>query len=40
MEEPAVPVGPFHHRRDAETMGQTFSRYFTIFSHLCIFPHN
>src|SRR5262249_8459855 len=23
MEEPAMPVGPFHHRSDTETMGST-----------------
>jgi hypothetical protein len=34
MEEPAMPVGPFHHRSDTETMGATLRRYFRYFSHL------
>jgi hypothetical protein len=34
MEEPAVPVCPFHHRSDTESVGQTLRRYFRPFSHL------
>jgi hypothetical protein len=37
MEEPAVPVRPFHHRRDTKSAGPTFWLYFRIFSHLTNF---
>jgi hypothetical protein len=37
MEEPAVPVGPFHHRGDGETPRPTGWRFFLYFRHLITF---
>jgi hypothetical protein len=32
VEEPAVPVSPFHHRSDAEAPGQRFRHFSSIQS--------
>jgi hypothetical protein len=33
MEEPAMPVSPFHHWRDRKSVGPTFKRFLCIISH-------
>ena len=37
MEEPAVPVGPFHHRSDTESVGPIFIFGFRIIGHYSFF---
>ena len=36
MEEPAMPVGPVHHRSDTKSAGQTSRGFFTVFSDACM----
>src|SRR5262245_62725241 len=40
VEIPAVTVGPFHHRSDTESMGQTLRRFVRFSSHLLSFIHS
>jgi hypothetical protein len=37
MEEPAMPIGPIHHRGDTESAGPTLRCYFYFFNHLLNF---
>ena len=33
MEEPAMPIGPFHHRSDRKSAGPTLRGFFYFFNH-------
>jgi hypothetical protein len=37
VEEPAMPVGPFHHRGDRKSAGPTLLDFFGICSHFANF---
>jgi hypothetical protein len=36
MEEPAVPVGPFHHRGDTKPAGPTESLFMRLIKHFLV----
>jgi hypothetical protein len=40
MKIPTVPVGPFHHRRDAEATRQRFRQLVLFISHFGSLAHN
>jgi hypothetical protein len=40
VEIPAMAIGPFHHRSDTESTGQTLRRFVHFFSHLSSFIHS